>query len=109
MPYFFLAMAIAGELAGTTLLKFADGFTKFWPAFGSILAYTLSCLFLSKCLQNINFSIAYATWSAVGILVTTIISIFILKEGISFLGIVGLALIVAGVVILNLFGAKPTV
>jgi small multidrug resistance pump len=109
MAYLFLAIAIAGELVGTTLLKFADGFTKFWPSFGSILAYTVSCLFLSKCLQNINFSIAYATWSAVGILVTTIISFFIFKEGISFAGIIGLVLIVAGVAVLNLFGAKPSV
>lgn len=105
MAYLFLTIAIIGELAGTTLLKYADGFTKFWPSFGSVIAYVLSFFFLSKCLQNINLSIAYATWSAVGILITTMISVVILKEGISFAGILGLSLIVVGVVILNLFGS----
>jgi len=105
MPYLFLAIAIFGELAGTTLLKYADGFTRFWPSFGSIFAYAVSCFFLSKCLQNINLSIAYATWSAIGVLVTTVISVAIFKEGISIAGILGLILIIVGVVILNLFGS----
>jgi small multidrug resistance pump len=108
MAYLFLAIAIAGELVGTVLLKFADGFTRFWPSFGSILAYSICFLFFSKCLQNINLSIAYSTWSAIGILVSTIISVIIFKQGITFLGIIGLALIVIGVAILNFFGTVPT-
>lgn len=105
MEYLFLATAIIGELAGTTLLKYSDGFTKIIPTIGSILAFVVSFFFLSKSLQNINLSVAYATWSGVGIIITTLISIFILKEGISALGIVGIVLVVIGVILLNFFGA----
>jgi len=52
--YLFLAIAIMGELVGTTLLKYSDGFTKIIPTIGSILAYIVSFFFLSKALQNID-------------------------------------------------------
>ncbi|MDD3173846.1 MAG: multidrug efflux SMR transporter [Herbinix sp.] len=104
MEYLFLGIAIAGELLGTTMLKYSSGFTKILPATGSILAYIVSFVFLAKSLDKINFSIAYATWSALGILVTTIISVAIFKEKITLVGVGGLVLIVIGVVILNFFG-----
>ena len=104
MQYLFLGIAIAAELIGTTLLKYSDGFTKYLPAGASLLAYGISFVFLAKALEKINFSIAYATWSALGILVTTIISVAIFKEKITLAGVGGLVLIIIGVVILYLFG-----
>ena len=105
--YLFLTIAIASELIGTTFLKYSTGFTKLVPSIISIIAYIVCFFFLSKSLININLSIAYATWSAVGLIVTTIISTVIFKQGITLVGVIGIILITVGVIILNLFGA-PT-
>lgn len=104
MQYIYMAAAIIFELVGTTLLKASDGFSKPVLTVLSIIAYVISFYGLSKALQTINLSIAYATWSALGIVVTTAISVYIYKEKITAAGIAGLVLIIAGVVILNLFG-----
>ena len=104
MAYLFLAIAIAGELIGTTFLKISYGFTKLVPSLECILAYSVCFFFFSKALLNINLSIAYATWCGVGIIVSTIISVFIFKQGISMMGVFGIALIVIGTVLLNLYG-----
>lgn len=92
------------ELVGTTLMKYSNGFSKLAPAIGCIISFIICFFFLSKSLQNMSLSIAYATWSGVGIIASTIISVLIFKEGISALGILGIILIVGGVVIVNLFG-----
>ncbi len=109
MEYLFLGIAIIGELLGTTLLKFSNGFTKLIPAASSLVSYGISFMFLAKALEKINYSIAYATWSALGILVTTIISIALFKEKITPAGVGGLLLIILGVVILNLYGGVSKV
>jgi Membrane transporters of cations and cationic drugs len=104
MPYVFLGMAIISELSGTAMLKYSEGFTKMWPSLGSVLAYAASCFFLSKSLSKINLSVAYATWCALGILVTTLLSVFVFKEKMNPAGMVGLVLVISGVLILNLSG-----
>lgn len=104
MSYIYLALAIAGELLGTALLKYSEGFTKLYASIGCVVAYLACFFFLSKAISNINLSIAYATWCGVGIIATTLISMLVFKEEITFLGAIGIILIVAGVVIMNLFG-----
>lgn len=107
MGYVYLALAIAGELVGTTFLKYSEGFTKLWPSLISIMTYSLCFFFFSKSLLTINLSIAYATWSAIGLIVATLISVCIFKEGITVAGIVAIIMITIGVIVLNLYGA-PT-
>lgn len=104
MGYLFLAIAIVGELIGTTFLKYSDGYTKLVPSVISILSYGLCFYVFSKSLLSINLSVAYATWSAVGLIVTTLISVYIFKEGITPAGIAAIVMITAGVVVLNLYG-----
>ena len=104
MAYLYLTLAIIGELTGTTLMKYSNGFTRIFPAIGCLAAYAACFFFFSKSLQNINLSIAYATWSGIGIIASTVISVYLFKESISLLGILGIVLIVAGVILLNLFG-----
>ena len=106
MPYVFLGLAIISELTGTTLLKYTDGFTKLWPSLGSILAYSASCFFLARCLQKIQLSVAYATWCALGIFVTTLLSVLVFKEKINTMTILGLVFVTLGVVLLNLSGSR---
>ncbi|MFD1486007.1 DMT family transporter [Lacticaseibacillus baoqingensis] len=102
MGYVFLIVAIFGELLGTNLLKAANGFTLLWPTLGSLAAYGACFYFLSLSLKTLNLSIAYALWAGLGILLTTIVAVLVWKESLSLANIVGIALIVIGVVVLNL-------
>ncbi|MCI1985152.1 MAG: multidrug efflux SMR transporter [Lactobacillus sp.] len=104
--YLLLLLAILGELLGTNLLKAANGFTVFWPTIGSLLAYGACFYFLSLSLKTLNLSVAYALWAGLGILLTTIVAVLVWKEALSLPNILGIALIVIGVVVLNLSGLK---
>lgn len=106
MAYVYLALAIIGELIGTTLLKYSNGFKEIVPSIGALISYGVCFFLLSKSLHSISLSVAYATWSGVGIIATTIISILIFKESISALGVLGIILVVAGVILLNFFGTS---
>ncbi len=99
-----LAIAIGGELIGTTFLKYTEGFTKLWPSIITILSYGICFYAFSKALTHINLSFAYAVWSGLGIVVATLVSVFLFKESITPAGIGGIVLILIGVVILNMFG-----
>lgn len=103
--YLYLALAIGLELVGTTCLKYSEGFTKVVPTLLTIVMFSACFFFLSKSLASINLSVAYASWSCIGIVAITLISFFVFGERISLIGIVGIALITIGVLILNLYGS----
>lgn len=105
MGYLYLACAIGLELIGTTCLKYSVGFTKLLPSIATLISYGLCFYFFSKSLLYLYLSIAYAIWCAIGIVAASLISALIFHEALSAAGYLGIALIVAGVVILNLFGA----
>lgn len=104
MSYLYLALSISLELIGTSLLKASEGFSKLFPTIGVIVAFISCFFFLSLSLKTIPLNTAYAIWSGIGIVATVIISVSIWKEKINMASIVGITLILAGVVILNLFG-----
>ena len=104
MSYLYLALSISLELIGTSLLKASEGFSKLFPTIGVIVAFISCFFFLSLSLKTIPLNTAYAIWSGIGIVATVIISVIIWKEKINMASIVGITLILAGVVILNLFG-----
>ena len=99
-----LTICIAAELCATVLLKTTEGFTRLWPSVACILLYSVSFYLLSKCLQHMNLSVVYATWSAVGIVLTTLFSVLVYHERLSGSGYLGLLLCLAGVLLLNLRG-----
>ena len=102
----YLAIAIAGELLGTSFIKATEGFTKLWPSLITIASYAICFYSFARALQHVNLSFAYALWSGLGIVVSTLVSVFVFKEGITPGAVVGIALILAGVVILNIFGTS---
>ena len=102
--YIWLTAAIAAELAGTTLLKYTEGFSRLWPSLGCVAAYVFCFYALSKALHYMPLSIAYATWYALGIVAATLLSVLLFREQLTLTGIAGITLVVAGVVILNLWG-----
>lgn len=105
MSYLHFFIAILGELLGTNLLKFSDGFTKPIPTVSALLSYYGVCFyFLSLAMRKIPLGVTYATWSAVGLVLTAFISVMIFKETLNVYSIIGLILIIIGVVMVNLLG-----
>lgn len=104
MSYLYLMLAIMGELIGSSLLKASEGFSKLYPTIGLIIAFVGCFFFLSLSLKTIPLNTAYAIWSGLGLVCTTVISVLIWKEKINMASITGIILILAGVIILQLFG-----
>ena len=103
MHYFYLALAVLGEVIGTSFLKATEEFTKLWPSLIVVLGYGASFYFLTLSLKVIPVGIAYATWSGIGIVLVTVISIFLYKQVPDWPAIIGMAMIIGGVVIMQLF------
>ena len=99
----FLLLAILFETSATTLLKVSDGFSKLLPTIASIILYILSFYCLSNCLKTVPIGIAYAIWSALGIVLVTLVGIIAFKQTPDWAAIIGLLLIIIGVGVLNLF------
>lgn len=103
MPYVYLAIAIISEVVATTALKASDGFSKLFPVIIVVLGYGLSFYFLSLVLKTIPLGIAYAIWAGVGIILVALIGIVLYKQIPDLAAIIGVALIIAGVAIINIF------
>ncbi|NEU30637.1 multidrug efflux SMR transporter [bacterium LRH843] len=103
MAYLYLSLAIICELIGTSLLKASEGFTKLVPTLGLLVCFGFAFFFLSVSLKVIPLNIAYAIWSGLGTVATVFISVLIWKEKINVASIIGIALIIIGVVVLNLY------
>ena len=102
MAYVFLMIAIVFELIGTSMLKASEGFTKLLPTLTVFIAFGIAFYSLSLSLKVIPLSVAYAMWSGIGTAATVLIGVLIWKEKISGLSVVGITLIIAGVILLNL-------
>ena len=102
LPYLFLLGAILSEVTGTLALKFSDGFSKLIPSAVVVVAYALSFFLLSFALKKLGVGTAYAIWSGLGTALVVIIGIFLFKEDASLVKITSVALIIIGVIGLNL-------
>lgn len=105
MAYVFLAITIGMEIIATTSMKYSEGFTKLIPTLICFTAYFISHLFFSRALTGINLGVAYATWCGVGIIVTSLISVFVFGSRFSAAGVCGIVFVAAGCILLNLFGS----
>ncbi|AWL89081.1 ligand-binding protein SH3 [Streptomyces sp. TSRI0445] len=103
--YGLLAGAIAAEVAGTTAMKYSEGFTRLWPSIGTVVGYLIAFTLLAQTLKTLSVGTAYAIWAGVGTAAVALIGILFLGESSSLVKIAGIALIVVGVVVLNLGGA----
>jgi len=102
MAWLMLAISIAFEIAGTVFLKISDGMARLWPATGVVLCYTLSFWLFAIAVRRIDLAVGYAIWSAVGTSGIALISVSHFGESMGRLKIASLALIIIGVVGLNL-------
>ena len=105
MPaWMLLLLAIAAEVIGTSCLKLSDGFSRLWPSVVVLLAYSTSMLLLSRVVQTIPLGITYALWSGIGIVAIVLVGVFVYRQVPTPTQLSGMALITAGVVMVNLTG-----
>ncbi|MFD5482106.1 DMT family transporter [Streptomyces hawaiiensis] len=105
MGYLLLAGAIAAEVAATTAMKYSEGFSRIGPSLLTLVGYLLSFGLLAQTLKTVSVGTAYAIWAGVGTAAIATIGIVFLGEGMTVAKAAGIALIILGVVVLNLGGA----
>ena len=105
MPYVLLALAILSEVCATSCLKLTGGLTRLGPSRGGGVGYALAFCLLGRALKHIPVSVAYAVWSGAGTAAVAGIGVVAFGESLGKLQILGIALIIVGVVVLNLKGS----
>jgi len=103
MHWLYLAIAIVAEVTATSFLKASEGFTKLFPSLVVIVGYSLAFFFLSLTLKDIPVGVVYAIWSGAGVALIAAIGWLFLGQRLDAPAIIGMAMIVAGVVVMNLF------
>ena len=103
IAYLYLACAIVAEIFATSFLKASHGFTRLGPSIATVAGYAVSFFFLSLTLRTIPTGIAYAIWSGVGIVLISAVSWVFFGQKLDLPAMAGMGLIVAGVLVINLF------
>jgi small multidrug resistance pump len=103
MNYVYLFAAIMSEVVATSALKAAEGFSRFWPSVIVIVGYGLAFYCLSLTVRTIPIGIAYAIWSGVGIVLISLVGLLLYRQPLDLPAVIGMALILAGVLIINVF------
>jgi small multidrug resistance pump len=106
MAYFFLATAIVAEVIATSFLKATDGFQRLWPSLIVLVGYGISFWLLSLTLRTMAVGVVYAIWSGAGIVLVSIAAYFLYRQTLDAAALIGIGLIVAGVLVLNLFSSS---
>jgi small multidrug resistance pump len=109
VSYFYLGIAIIAEVIGTSMLKQAEGFTRLIPGVISVVAYGVALYFLSLTLKTIPTGIVYAIWSGIGIVLIATVAWLFQGQKLDLPAILGMGLIIAGVIVLNLFSKASAV
>ncbi len=106
MHWLYLGVAILFETIGTTALKASDGMTRALPSLVVVLAYALSFWLLALVLRVIPVGVAYAIWSGLGICLIAGIGWLVFGQRLDGPALLGIGLIIAGILVINLFSAK---
>ena len=103
MGYLYLSISIIAEVIATSALKASEQFTQFWPSVIVIVGYATAFFALSFVLKTIPVGVAYAIWSGAGVALITLAGLVLFDQRLDFAAVAGITLIVAGVVIINVF------
>ncbi|HPA39088.1 MAG TPA: SMR family transporter [Phenylobacterium sp.] len=101
--YLWLTGAILAEVLGTTMLKASENFSRPLPSLVTVLSYGVAFWCLSHTLKSVPVGVAYAIWSGVGIVLITAIAWVWFKQALDVPAMAGIGLILAGVLVINLF------
>lgn len=102
MGWIYLLLAVGFEVCGTTSMRLSNGLTKLLPSVLIFVFYVLSFIFATMATKYIKLAVMYAIWSGIGIVAITFIDLFLFKEKINTMEIFGLALILAGSIVLRI-------
>ena len=103
MSYLFLAIAIIAEVIATSALKASQGFTVLIPSVITVLGYALAFFLLALTLKTIPMGIAYAIWSGAGIILISAVGWIFFKQSLDLAAFIGLGLMIAGIIVINVF------
>lgn len=101
--FIYLLLGIVAETIATTSLIYTHEFTRIWPTLGVLLCDCTGLFFLTLCLRALPVGIAYAIWAGLGIVFVAILGFLFHHQALDTFAIIGIAFILAGVVIINLF------
>jgi small multidrug resistance pump len=103
MNWLYLVLAIVLEVVATSALKASDGFTRLLPSLVVVLGYSAAFYLLSITLRTMPVGVVYAVWSGVGVVLITLVGWLWFKQALDWPALIGIALISAGVIVLNFF------
>ena len=103
LSYLYLAIAIVAEVIATSALKASAEFTKLGPSLIVIIGYAFSFYLMTLVLRTIPIGITYAVWSGVGIVLVSVVGVFLYKQTLDLPAILGISMIVAGVIVIHVF------
>jgi small multidrug resistance pump len=101
-----LSIAIVAEVVATTALKSTEGFTRLWPSLLVIVGYGAAFYFMTVSLRVLPVGIMYAIWAGMGIVLVAILGWVVYRQSLDAAAITGIALIIAGVLVINLFSGS---
>ncbi|CAG9174308.1 SMR family transporter [Cupriavidus respiraculi] len=103
LSYAYLSIAIVAEVIATSALGASANFSRLWPSVVTVAGYATAFWFLSLALRGMSIGVAYAIWSGVGIVLISLVGWLLFKQRLDVPAIVGIGLIIAGVVVINVF------
>ena len=101
--YFLLLLAVAAETIGTTALQASQQFTRFWPSVLVIIGYGCAFYLLALTLKVMPVGVVYAIWSGLGIFLIALIGYLVFGQKLDWPALLGMALILAGILVIHLF------
>jgi small multidrug resistance pump len=103
MQWIYLSIAILSEVIATSALKASEDFTRWLPSVLVVVGYASAFYFLSLTLRSIPLGVAYAIWAGVGVLLVAVVGWVVYQQALDAAALIGIGLIVAGVLVINLF------
>ena len=101
--WLYLGVAIVSEVVATSALKAAEGFTRPLPSLVVAVGYGIAFYCLSVVLRTLPVGVTYAIWSGVGVALVALVGWLVYGQSLDLAAVIGLTLIVAGVIVLNVF------
>lgn len=108
MDWVYLIIAILAEVIATTALKASEGFTKLMPSIIVVVGYGIAFYCLSLTMKAIPVGIIYAIWSGIGIALISLAAWLLFGQRLDLPAVIGIALIISGVIVINLFSNAST-
>mgnify|MGYP000326016374 CR=1 FL=1 len=103
MHWLYLVIAIVAEVVATSALKASEGFSRLWPLLIVVLGYGIAFFCLALVMKHLQMGVVYALWSGVGIVLIMLAGMVLYRQIPDTAALIGVSLIVAGVLVINLF------